>query len=107
MIERSIFEPGASAVHGRGGRGDDVNDRRLGSQQAWTIGWLPLWILRHQCIRITLLPQQDGDDACPHDDAAAANRNEHIRPSSARCGSALFHGRPGGILVHGSKDPGV
>ena len=89
MIERIIFETRAGAVHGRGGCGDDVDDGRFGSQQAWTIGWLPLWILRHQGIRITLLPQQNGDDACPHDDTAAANRNEQVRPA-ARAAAVPF-----------------
>src|SRR4029453_17839481 len=107
MIKRIVFEPRAGAVHGCSRCGDDVDDRRLGSQQAWTIGWLSFWILRHQGIWIALLPQQDGDDACPHNDAAAANRNEQISSSSARCGSALVYSRPGRILVHGIKDPGI
>src|SRR5262245_54657008 len=107
MIERLVFEPGASAVHSRGGGGDDVDDGWLGRHQTRTIGSRPLWILRHQGIWITLLSQQNGDDTGPHDDTATANRNEQVRPCSTRCGSALFHSRPGRVFIHAIKDTGI
>jgi hypothetical protein len=107
MIESVVFQARAGAIHRRGGGGDDVNDGGFGGHEPWAEGRLASRILRHQGIRITLLPQQNGHHTCAHNDAAAANSNEQIGRGSARRGRGALHCRPGGILVHGIKNSSI